>query len=86
MSVIKQVCGDGENYDHHKIWTNIAYFTATLVFAKIGWYAQPSDSLSMLFLVYIGAVGGSQIANTFVAGRFGNGANGKPPEHKGEGS
>ena len=64
--------------DHHKFWSNVAYLTATIAFAKICWQAQPSDGLSMLFFVYLGTVGGSALANAFIMGRLGA----KAPEQK----
>lgn len=86
MAPLKSLCGNGQSIDHHKFWSNVAYLTATVVFAKIGWYAMPSDSLSVLFFVYLGCVGGSQLANTIIAGKFGaNVTTDKSPEPKGEG-
>lgn len=73
-SIPQGLCTDGAGqFDAHKFWYHVACFTATVVFAKIGWYATPSDSLSGLFLVYLGAVGGSQLAQIFLQGKYGNG-------------
>jgi hypothetical protein len=69
---------DAGQFDHHKFWYHIACLTATIVFAKIGWQATPSDALSMLFFVYLGCVGGSQLANVFLQNKYG-GANVQQP-------
>lgn len=75
------LCSDNEGrFDHHKFWYHIACLTATIVFAKIGWTSQPSEASSMLFLVYLGCVGGSQLAQTFLQGKYGSsngGSNGQ---------
>ncbi len=72
VQAAKRMCqaADG-GVDHHKVWSNVAYLTATVVFAKIGWLAQPSDGLAWLFLVYLSTVGGSQIANRFLENKYG---------------
>lgn len=67
---------------HTKLWANIAYATATVVFAHIGWQATPSDGLSMLFFVYLATIGGNQLANTWISSRLKGAAPAAAPEEK----
>lgn len=62
-----------------KLWANVAKAAATAVFLKQGLWVHPPPSmegLAWLTLVYVGTVGGSELAAKAMHLRWGGAANG----------
>lgn len=58
------------NLSHTKIWTHIAYATATVVFLR-----QPDTPIE-IWLVYLGIVGGQNVLNKWITMKYGQVDNG----------
>ena len=53
-----------------KLWSNIAYFTATVAFLSINLFAPGTASLEMIWLVYLGTVASSALGSKMLALKY----------------
>lgn len=63
---------------HTRVWSNVGYALATVLFAKVGWTAEASAEI---WLIYLGAVGSSAAVSKALSLRYrqGGDAYGYPP-------
>jgi hypothetical protein len=57
---------------HTKIWTNIAYFAATIAFIRMSWVGTITADM---WLWYLGVVGTHSAISKLISLRYGGGAN-----------
>lgn len=61
----------GMALSHTKVWSNITYLIANILFLRICWSASPNDSIVTLFVAMLAIIGGSQVASKLLGTRFG---------------
>ncbi|MCE7915403.1 MAG: hypothetical protein DYH15_12190 [Nitrosomonas sp. PRO4] len=55
---------------HTKLWTNVAYFAATLAFLRITLFL-PEPSNPEIWLIYLGIVGAHNVASKVLSMKYG---------------
>lgn len=64
MNIKELVCNPEGNLSHGKVWSNIAFATATFVVVKLAMYN--SQYIGEVFLWYLVVVSGSELGKKFM--------------------
>ena len=62
-------CTTGQ-LSHTKLWTNIAYFVATLAFARVTLFSDTQPE-SEIWLIYLGVVGAHNVSSKILSMKYG---------------